>query len=748
LPLTRKQWLLVLLSVTGLFVAALMYARRPQQVEQGNAPQASTGAQPPVLSAAYADPSVCSSCHDEIARTYSLTGMARSFSRIRSGNAASFGADGARLYHRASDRHYAMSERDGKLFQRRHQIGFGGKETNVLEVEAHYVVGSGNHARTFLHRNADGRLVQLPVSWYTNEGQGAKGKGQSFWEMSPGYDRPAHLDFRRAIDAGCMSCHNGYPRAPIEDDLEGPKFGDSLPEGIDCQRCHGPGQAHVDALKAGDVEAGRRAIVNPATLDRDRQLEACMQCHLESTSTPLPFQIRRLEHPPFSYTPGKALSDYFIHFDHAPGTGRDDKFEIASGAYRLRKSACFQRSEMTCVTCHDPHDIPRGAKAVERYVAVCQSCHETPHRGGAPRVSGVNSRATCIDCHMPKRRAEDAVHVVMTDHYIQRQRPPRDLLAERTEADSLKHGDYRGEVALYYPPELPATPENELYLALAQVKQGSNLAAGIPRLEQAIEKHRPARPEFYYELGRAYSMTANHDAGIRWCREALRRDAAFVPALKELAGAATVQGNLEEAAEALEKAVSLRPGDDKAFTDLGNVYLRQDRVDDAERALQRALAFDPALPVANNMMGLAALRKGAVEAAEKHLREAIRQQPDLAAAHNNLGNLLAGRKAYAEAAHHFETAVTHDPRHVAARHSHGVVLALMQSYRRAVEELEEAIRLAPHLAQARLDLADVLVMIGRVKEARAQFEAAAKSGDPVVREAAQSGLLDLDQRRR
>ncbi len=184
---------------------------------------------------------------------------------------------------------------------------------------------------------------------------------------------------------------------------------------------------------------------------------------------------------------------------------------------------------MTCLTCHNPHDIPRGAKAVERYVAVCQSCHATPHRGGAPRVAGVGSSATCIDCHMPKRRTEDAVHVVMTDHYIQRQRPSRDLLAERTEADSLKHGDYRGDVVLYYPPTLPPTPENELYLALAQVQQGSNLTAGIPRLEQAIEKHRPARPEFYYELGRAYSMTANYDAGIRWCREALRRDASFVP---------------------------------------------------------------------------------------------------------------------------------------------------------------------------------------------------------------------------
>ena len=83
-----------------------------------------------------------------------------------------------------------------------------------------------------------------------------------------------------------------------------------------------------------------------------------------------------------------------------------------------------------------------------------------------------------------------------------------------------------------------------------------------------------------------------------------------------------------------------------------------------------------------------------------------------------------------------------------ARHSYGIVLALMQSYPQAVAELEAVIRLAPQLAQARLDLADALTAMGRVTEARAQFEAAAKSGDSAVREAAQSGLLDLERRRR
>jgi tetratricopeptide (TPR) repeat protein len=483
--------------------------------------------------------------------------------------------------------------------------------------------------------------------------------------------------------------------------------------------------------------------VNPAALNRERQLDTCLQCHLESTSSPLPFQIRRYEHTPFSYVPGQALGDYFIHFDHAPGSDRDDKFEINSAGYRLRKSACFQQSEMTCVTCHDPHDAPRGPDAITRYVTICQSCHKNTHLGGVPRVAGANAGATCVDCHMPKRRAEDAVHVVMTDHYIQRERPPRNLLADRTEAQSA--AAYRGEVVPYYPASLSPSPENELYFAVAQVQDGSNLTAGLQRLQQAIERHRPARAEFYYELARGYSMARDPDAVMRWCRAALQQDAAFVPALKELAAAAMTKRQYGEAAAALEQALARRPSDANALADLGNAYLRQERIDQAHTTLERALALDATLPRAHNLMGLALLRKGSAIAAETHFREAICFQPDLAEAHNNLGNVLAGRRAYAEAGFHFAQAIDIDPSYVEAHHSYGLILALTKAYPKAVSELEAAIRLAPDLLTAHLDLAEVLVSMGRRGEARAHFEAAARSTDPDVREAALAGLRAVNR---
>jgi tetratricopeptide (TPR) repeat protein len=449
-----------------------------------------------------------------------------------------------------------------------------------------------------------------------------------------------------------------------------------------------------------------------------------MQCHFETTSSPLPFQMRRSGQPAFSYTPGTSLADYVIYFDHAPGSGRDDKFEIAGGAYRLRKSACFQQSAMTCVTCHNPHDITRGAKAVQQYVAACQSCHRTVHRTGVPQMQGVANSATCLDCHMPKRRTEDAVHVIMTDHYIQRLRPPGDLLAPRKEADNFEHGAYRGEVVLSYPPTLPPTPENELSLAVAQVQQGSNLTAGITRLEQAIEKYKPERPEVYYELARAYSKALNYDADIRWCEEALLRDPNFVPALKELASAAAAIGKGEQAARALEKAVTLRPNDGDAFADLGNVYVQQDRVDEAQRALQRALAVDPNSPRANNTMGLAALKKGDTDGAERYFRAAIRIQPDLAEAQKNLGNLLASRRAYDEAGYHFEKAIRTNPGDADAHQNFGLVLALTREYAKAAAELRAALRLNPALARAHTDLGDVLAAMRRLDEAAQEYRLA------------------------
>jgi hypothetical protein len=63
--------------------------------------------------------------------------------------------------------------------------------------------------------------------------------------MSPGFDRPAHPGFRRTISAECLFCYNAYPALTQDRRGEEAVFPSALPEGIDCQRCHGACGGHV-----------------------------------------------------------------------------------------------------------------------------------------------------------------------------------------------------------------------------------------------------------------------------------------------------------------------------------------------------------------------------------------------------------------------------------------------------------------------------------------------------------------------
>jgi hypothetical protein len=53
-----------------------------------------------------------------------------------------------------------MVARDGRWFERRHQTGFDGAQANIVEASIDYIIGSGNHARSYLHRTAEGKLAR------------------------------------------------------------------------------------------------------------------------------------------------------------------------------------------------------------------------------------------------------------------------------------------------------------------------------------------------------------------------------------------------------------------------------------------------------------------------------------------------------------------------------------------------------------------------------------------------------------
>ena len=721
MEITSPKLRLAILAVVAGVLAALWTYRTLQPHPPSNPPNA------------YVDAAVCADCHGDIAASYRKTGMGRSFARVRPQTVPD---PGKTFHHKASDSYFKTIERDGKYYQRRWQIGFDKKETNIDEKQIDYVIGSGNHSFTYLHLTSQNTLQVLPLSWYSEKG--------GYWDMSPGYDHPDYPGSVRPVHYECIFCHNAYPKIPESQEHEaGPEltFLQPLPEGIDCQRCHGPGQRHVDIASAGATpQAIRAAIVNPKRLDPDRELEVCMQCHLESTSLDLPHAIRRFDKGPFAYVPGQPLGDFSLAFDQVGGV---QDFQIAQGAYRLRKSQCFLKSEgkLRCTTCHDPHDVPRGPAAMAHYNSVCATCHPGTVRqtsAAGPHAAG----ADCVGCHMPKRRTDDVVHVVMTDHFIQRRKPEGDLLADKAEVIESPATFYRGEVVPYYPAPLADTPENSLYAAVAQLRGRRNLDQGLPRLAKLLERGHPMQAGFDAALGQGYRDAGNFAQAVPFYEEAARLEpTAF--RLVQLGNALMEAKELAQAEAALRRGIALASDEPVAWGTLGWVLWQQDKGAEARTALEKAVALDPELPELHNNLAQVLWGTGDQAAAEQQFREALRIQTGIAEWRLNLARVLASRGEIPEARYQFEQTIRLKPDLAEARLDYGRLLADHGDLSGAVSALETAVRLRSDLWRAHFELGMALGRRGDAAGGIEHLRIAANGSDPEARAAAREMLQRL-----
>ncbi|MGO9257182.1 MAG: tetratricopeptide repeat protein [Bryobacteraceae bacterium] len=719
----------------------------------------------------YVDPTQCAQCHAEIAEHFRKTGMGRSFYRLPAGLPPAELTTAKPFYHAASDNYFAMIARGGKYYQRRWQIGFDGKETNVDDKQVDFVMGSGNHSRTWLHLTGRNTLQQLPLAWYAEKG--------GYWSMNPGYDKPDFPGPTRLVGYQCMFCHNAYPRIPDGHAEEGAEaqYLLPLPEGIDCQRCHGPGQRHIAAMSrpGAKPEEIRAAIVNPGRLSPERELEVCLQCHLETTAQPLPHSVERRNRGPFSYLPGQALADFRLSFDRA---SPEDRLEVAHAGYRLLESQCFRKSagKLRCTTCHDPHDVPRGEAAAAHSNGVCLTCHQEALRR-AVAAGAHTADSACVSCHMPKRRTDEAVHIVMTDHLIRRRQPTtRDLLAEKVVSSETPAAPYRGEVVPYYPAELPATAENALDVAVAQLRDRSNLKDGLPRLAGLIEKYRPQAAGYYADLGEGYLAAGDGARTVRYFEEAVRHTPSSVGVTLRF-GNALVESRQWAKAEAVLRTVTDRAVKDPVMWGLlGQALWQQNKNAEAKLAFERGVNLNPDLPDLHNYLGALLVGGGDWAGAEKEFREALRIEPGIAEWQANLGNLLASRDRAAEAQYHFELSIRLKPDYPGSRLGYARLLAntnrIEEAERQAqaavdadasapeahelwgdlleakgdldgaARELQAAVRLRPDLWRAQYELGAVLAQKGDARGALEHLKIASQGTDAEVKAAA----LQLMQR--
>ena len=256
-----------------------------------------------------------------------------------------------------------------------------GSETGHALLE--WAFGSGAKGITPIGRAEDGAWVESRLTWYESIGDIDFTTGAS--RYTP---RTANESLGRALSetevAECFGCHTtGYDAESLA-----PARGEM---GIHCERCHGPGTAHVKAAASGLPPADR--IFNPGSLKAFPQAQMCGACH------------------------GKPPQDNdFDALSFLEQTPHSVRFP----SQRIVLSRCFNESfgELSCTTCHDPH--LNASDEAGRHDIACLACHDTKTRKRASVCP--TASADCASCHMPKERVMR--HSLFSDHWIRVVREP------------------------------------------------------------------------------------------------------------------------------------------------------------------------------------------------------------------------------------------------------------------------------------------------------------------------------------
>ena len=197
---------------------------------------------------------------------------------------------------------------------------------------------------------------------------------------------------------------------------------------VGCEKCHGPGSAHVQ-------QPTRTTIVNPVRLDPVHASDICIQCH--SQGRPLTNPINGLNYDwPVGFRAGLNLKDFWQLEEHTLGTTTFTHYADGTGHKNRMQGNDFVTSQMysrgvTCFTCHDVHGTENNADLIRPATVVCLQCHgpsspNGPHTPTIERHTHHQAGSTgneCVGCHMPK--IEQTLGDVMVRSHTFRFIPPR-----------------------------------------------------------------------------------------------------------------------------------------------------------------------------------------------------------------------------------------------------------------------------------------------------------------------------------
>ncbi len=536
----------------------------------------------------------CRMCHAEIYDSYIQTGMGRSFHYATKQNSELDGSLMPIIYDSIKNLFYEPFFKYDSLYIKEFRLKR--KDTiHLLIKKIDYKIGSGHHTNSHIFE-INGYLHQIPYTYYTQE---------EIADLPPGFENGQNSRFTREIGLECMSCHNAKSD---HISLSSNKY-NTVPQGIDCERCHGPGEIHVKTKLAGEfIDTSKYidySIVNPSKLPLDLQFDVCQRCHLQGTSVLA--EGKSFE----SFKPGMKLED--VMDTYLPKFEDDHSFIMASHVDRLKQSSCFQNTDMTCVTCHNPHKSVTKLE-VGYFDAKCMQCHD---------VCEDENIQNCTSCHMPKSSTTDIMHVSITDHKI-----------GLHSSNESKRGKFLGLFAINN------NNPTDLSKAKAYLKRYESFEANNLYLDSAFFYLERSDNNFVYYI-QYYYLKNDRDGLINYVMSTQLNDSIYTKSDLALAfsrlGEVFFKEDLVTQAHSYHKrAVDLMPFVIDYKIKYGAFLLNNNQIYDAEIQFTNALKLNPTIKEIYLNLGYIAILKENYQEAERILKHAIAVDPDYILAYENL----------------------------------------------------------------------------------------------------------------
>lgn len=578
-------------------------------------------------SAKYVGMNACRQCHQAIYNTFIETGMGKSFD-VASRKKSSGDFSSSSIYDKIADLHYKAYWDHDSLFIKEFRLNKK-DTTHVRTEQVNYIIGSGQHTNSHM-QSINGYINQMPMTYYTQK---------KHWDLPPGFENGVNTRFSRKIGLECMSCHNGYPDFVMGSEN---KF-KSVPNGIDCERCHGPGSVHVAERSTGSrIDTSKYidySIVNPAKLSVDAQFDICQRCHLQGNA------VLKEDKSFYDFKPGQKLSD-FISVFLPKYKNADDEFIMASHADRLKQSACFIKSyekagkqnslkpyqgAMTCVTCHNPHVSVRNTNK-NVFNDACMNCHGKSADGSrqlaleaAHRQLPSASWSNCVSCHMPATGSTDIPHVSVHDHYIRKpiskkeqekiktfvglfsvnEKNPDALTRSKAYIDQYDKFDQNAAyldsalaiLKTVRDPKKSIHQQIQIYFTKQNFQQILNLVAafGEQKCDSLFVKRSYENKDAWaaYRIAEAFSNTGNSPAATKWFKKAVALSPYNLNFRNKLGSTLASANDLNAATEQFEFIMKENPKFVSSYSNLGYIKLMQGFPAEALRLYTIGKKLDP-----------------------------------------------------------------------------------------------------------------------------------------------------------